>query len=155
MVQQDPSLFSGTLRHNVDPTAAASDAALRAALDQASLAHLALDDQIDEGGANLSAGERQLVCLARVLLVRPKILLLDEATSSLDRRTDEAVQAAVRALDGVTILSIAHRLETLLDYDIVVVLDQGKVAEVGAPEELAAEPDGVFAALLRRQRGGE
>ena len=90
-----------------------------------------------------------------MLLVRPKILLLDEATSSLDRRTDEAVQAAVRALDGVTILSIAHRLETLMDYDMVVVLDQGKVAEVGAPEELAAEPDGVFAALLRRQRGGE
>ena len=155
MVQQDPSLFSGTLRHNIDPTAVASDTAVRDALDQASLAHLNLDDPIDEGGANLSAGERQLVCLARVLLVRPKILLLDEATSSLDRRTDEAVQAAVRALDGVTILSIAHRLETLMDYDTVVVLDQGKVAEVGAPETLAAEPDGVFAALIRRQRGGE
>ena len=110
---------------------------------------------MDEGGANLSAGERQLVCLARVLLVRPRILLLDEATSSLDRRTDEAVQAAVRALSGVTILSIAHRLETLMEYDKVVVLDQGRVAEMGPPRELASRADGLFAALLRRQRGGE
>ena len=155
MVQQDPSLFSGTLRHNLDPTASFGEPELREALGKASLGHLALDDEVDEGGANLSAGERQLVCLARVLLVKPKILLLDEATSSLDRRTDEAVQAAVRALSGVTILSIAHRLETLMDYDKVVVLDQGRVAEVGPPTELAIRPDGVFAALLRRQRGGE
>ena len=110
---------------------------------------------MDEGGANLSAGERQLVCLARVLLVRPRILLLDEATSSLDRRSDEAVQAAVRALSGVTILSIAHRLETLMEYDKVVVLDQGRVAEMGPPRELASRADGLFAALLRHQRGGE
>lgn len=77
------------------------------------------------------------------------------ATSSLDRRTDEAVQAAVRALSGVTILSIAHRLETLMEYDKVVVLDQGRVAEMGPPRELASRADGLFAALLRRQRGGE
>lgn len=154
MVQQDPSLFSGTLRHNLDPTAAHDDDALRDALGRASLGDLSLDDEVDEGGANLSTGERQLVCLARVLLVRPKILILDEATSSLDRRTDEAVQAAVRALDGVTILSIAHRLETLMEYDTVVVLDRGQVAEVGPPAELAARPDGMFAALLSRQRGG-
>ena len=153
MVQQDPSLFSGSLKHNVDPTDAHGEAAVRDALASASLSHLSLDDEIDEGGANLSAGERQLVCLARVLLVKPRILLLDEATSSLDRRTDEAVQAAVRALDGVTILAIAHRLDTLMDYDTIVVLDQGSVVEAGPPKTLAAQADGVFASLLRRQRG--
>jgi ATP-binding cassette subfamily C (CFTR/MRP) protein 1 len=153
MVQQDPSLFSGSLRHNVDPTGAYGEASVCDALASASLSHLSLDGNIDEGGANLSAGERQLVCLARVLLVKPRILLLDEATSSLDRRTDGAVQAAVRALKGVTILAIAHRLETLMDYDTIVVLDQGRVVEVGPPKQLAAKPEGVFASLLMRQRG--
>ena len=152
MVQQDPQLFSGTLRHNVDPTRRASDDEVKNALATSSLGHLGLDSNVDEGGANLSAGEKQLVQLARVLLCRPKILVLDEATSSLDRRTDEIVQKAVRDIADVTVITIAHRLETLLDYDKVLVLDKGQVAEFGAPGELAAKDGGVFAGLLNQQR---
>ena len=152
MVQQDPQLFSGTLRHNVDPTRRASDDEVKNALATSSLGHLGLDSNVDEGGANLSAGEKQLVQLARVLLCRPKILVLDEATSSLDRRTDEIVQKAVRDIAGVTVITIAHRLETLLDYDKVLVLDKGQVAEFGTPGELAAKDGGVFAGLLSQQR---
>ena len=142
------------LRHNVDPTDSQSDAAVRDALVRASLGHLTLGSDVDEGGANLSAGERQLVCLARVLVVKPRILLLDEATSSLDRRTDAAVQAVVRDLTDVTVISIAHRLETLLDYDRVMVLDAGVVVEYGPPRELAARDisAGAFASLLADQR---
>ncbi|KAH8074024.1 ATPase [Aureococcus anophagefferens] len=152
MVQQDPQLFSGTLRHNVDPTRRASDDEVKNALATSSLGHLGLDSNVDEGGANLSAGEKQLVQLARVLLCRPKILVLDEATSSLDRRTDEIIQKAVRDIADVTVITIAHRLETLLDYDKVLVLDKGQVAEFGAPGELAAKDGGVFAGLLSQQR---
>jgi len=152
MVQQDPQLFSGTLRHNVDPTRRASDDEVKNALATSSLGHLGLDSNVDEGGANLSAGEKQLVQLARVLLCRPKILVLDEATSSLDRRTDEIVQKAVRDIADVTVITIAHRLETLLDYDKVLVLDKGQVAEFGAPGDLAAKDGGVFAGLLSQQR---
>ncbi|KAJ1450288.1 P-loop containing nucleoside triphosphate hydrolase protein [Pelagophyceae sp. CCMP2097] len=149
MVQQDPQLFAGSLRYNVDPTCRFSKAAIAKALQAASLGHLTLDSQIEEGGANLSAGEKQLLCLARVLLVKPKVLVLDEATSSLDRRTSDVVQSAIlNELEGVTILAIAHRLETLMDYDTVVVLANGRVEEVGNPHQLANRPGGAFRALL-------
>ena len=97
LVQQDPMLFSGSVRHNVDPTGARATLK-RARLVDARAGALGLDAPVDEGGANFSAGERQLLCVARALLVRPRILLLDEATSMLDRATDEAVQRALPRL---------------------------------------------------------
>lgn len=98
-----------------------------------------LSTPISTGGANLSQGQRQLVCLARALLKRPKIVVLDEATSAVDRGTDSGIQESLRkefAAAGCTVLVIAHRLSTVADFDRLLVLDKGRVAEMGSPREL-------------------
>ena len=106
---------------------------------------------LEEGGSNLSAGQRQLTCMARALLRRARVLVLDEATASIDMETDDVIQKTLRTtLGGVTVVTIAHRLHTILDYDKVLVLEQGTLAEVGAPAELAERPDGKFKALLEQ-----
>lgn len=98
-----------------------------------------LSTPVSTGGANLSQGQRQLVCLARSLLKRPKIVVLDEATSAVDRGTDSNIQESLRqefAAAGCTVLVIAHRLSTVADFDRVLVLEKGRVAEIGTPREL-------------------
>jgi hypothetical protein len=98
-----------------------------------------LSTPVSTGGANLSQGQRQLVCLARALLKRPKIVVLDEATSAVDRGTDSNIQESLRkefAAAGCTVLVIAHRLSTVADFDRVLVLEKGRVAEMGTPREL-------------------
>ncbi|BEJ18143.1 hypothetical protein CspHIS471_0704200 [Cutaneotrichosporon sp. HIS471] len=157
IIPQDPQLFEGSLRNNVDPTNKASDAAIWQALQQAHLKdHVisnmggTLDAEVAEGGSNLSAGQRQLVCFARALLRRTKILVLDEATSSIDLETDEAVQEILRGPDfaGVTTLTIAHRLNTIMDSDKVLVMDQGRVAEFDTPDALLSNPLSIFGSLV-------
>lgn len=98
-----------------------------------------LSMDISTGGANLSQGQRQLVCLARALLARPKIVIMDEATSAVDRATDTAIQSSLRdefAAAGCTVLVIAHRLSTVADFDRILVLEAGSLAEIGTPKEL-------------------
>lgn len=157
IIPQDPQLFEGSLRNNIDPTNKASDAAIWQALEQAHLRdHVVksmgstLDAEISEGGSNLSSGQRQLVCFARALLRKTKILVLDEATSSIDLETDEAVQDILRGPDfaGVTTLTIAHRINTIMDSDKVLVMDQGTVAEYDTPAALLARPDSIFTGLV-------
>lgn len=157
IIPQDPQLFEGSLRNNIDPTNKASDAAIWQALAQAHLKeHVVksmggtLDADVAEGGSNLSAGQRQLVCFARALLRKTKILVLDEATSSIDLETDEAVQDILRGPDfaGVTTLTIAHRINTIMDSDKVLVMDQGSVAEYDTPAALLARGDSIFASLV-------
>mmetsp|Transcript_32309 Transcript_32309/g.111222 ORF Transcript_32309/g.111222 Transcript_32309/m.111222 type:complete len:1482 (-) Transcript_32309:100-4545(-) len=144
MVQQDPVLFRGTVRSNLDPFGKHSDADCTRAVgrvrcfayDAGDAAHvLALD--VSEGGANFSVGQRQLLCLARALLVGSRVLLLDEATANIDLETDHKIQAVIRdELDGVTVVTIAHRLRTVVDYHKVLVLGGGKVLEHDTPAKL-------------------
>jgi len=142
LVPQDPVLFTGTLRHNLDPLGHYSDGRLHHALELAQLSELVrswaagLDHAISDDG--LSFGQRQLVCLARMVLRRPPLLLLDEATSAIDPRTQEIVQQTINeAFAGSTVVAVAHRLETILDFDHVCVLELGEVVEQGPVTEVA------------------
>lgn len=157
IIPQDPQLFEGSLRGNIDPLGSASDADIWQALEQSYLKDFVqrdleggLDAEISEGGSNLSAGQRQLVCFARALLRKTKILILDEATSSIDLETDEAVQKILRGDDfkGVTTLTIAHRINTITDSDKVLVLEKGQVAEFDTPETLLQNKDSIFTSLV-------
>ncbi|OCF43197.1 metal resistance protein ycf1 [Kwoniella heveanensis CBS 569] len=164
IIPQDPQLFEGSLRNNIDPTNAAPDADIWQALGQAHLKdHVhtnmggSLDAEISEGGSNLSAGQRQLLCFARALLRKTKILVLDEATSSIDLETDEAVQQILRGSDfaGVTTITIAHRLNTIMDSDRVLVMSEGRVAEYDTPSALLENQDSVFASLVKEAGLGQ
>lgn len=105
---------------------------------------LSLDAPVAAGGANFSAGEAQLLSLARALLRDARVVILDEATSSTDSETDAAIQAAIREMRDSIVITVAHRLQTVLDYDKVLVLSQGRVLEYGSPSDLFAKPDGEF-----------
>nr|XP_021513225.1 multidrug resistance-associated protein 1 isoform X3 [Meriones unguiculatus] len=155
IIPQDPVLFSGSLRMNLDPFSQYSDEEVWMALE---LAHLkdfvsALPDKLNhecaEGGENLSVGQRQLVCLARALLRKTKILVLDEATAAVDLETDDLIQSTIRTqFESCTVLTIAHRLNTIMDYTRVIVLDKGEVRECGAPSELLQQR-GIFYSMAK------
>jgi len=151
IIPQDPVLFSGTLRFNLDPFSQYDDAALWRALEAVKLdvvvkadkspeageANAGLSMPVAEYGENWSQGQKQLICLARVLLRGSKILLLDEATSSVDFDTDALIQDTIRReFEHCTVLTIAHRLNTIIDSDRVLVMQDGKVAEFDAPHVL-------------------
>lgn len=104
---------------------------------------LNLSSTVSESGSNLSQGQRQLLCLARALLKNPKVLLMDEATASIDYATDAKIQETLREVKNTTV-TIAHRLQTIIDYDKVLVLDKGCVVEYGTPWELLQEDKGLF-----------
>ncbi|XP_067317476.1 multidrug resistance-associated protein 1-like isoform X2 [Anolis sagrei] len=143
IIPQDPVLFSGSLRMNLDPFEQYSDEEVWRSLE---LSHLkafvsTLPDKLHhecaEGGENLSVGQRQLVCLSRALLRRSKILVLDEATAAVDLETDCLIQTTIRKqFEGCTVLTIAHRLNTIMDYTRVIVLERGEIVECGAPGAL-------------------
>lgn len=153
-VPQDPVIFSGTIRSNLDPFHTVSDDAdIWRALRQVHLESTVqemggLDATIAEAGGNLSVGQRQLLCMARALLRNARILLLDEATSSVDNNTDAIIQQTIReAFVHCTVLTIAHRLHTIIDSDKVMLLDRGNLAEFDAPHALLSRPSS-FAALV-------
>ncbi|XP_069938780.1 multidrug resistance-associated protein 1-like isoform X3 [Cherax quadricarinatus] len=156
IIPQEPVLFSGTIRLNLDPFGTHSDDSLWQVLELAHLRDyvrgqpLGLQHTVDEGGANLSVGQRQLVCLARALLRKSRILVLDEATAAIDLETDDIIQATIRSqFAECTVLTIAHRLKTIMDYDRVLVLEKGKVAEFDSPDNLLADQNSIFSSLAR------
>ena len=109
-----------------------------------------MDFRCTEGGDNLSVGQRQLVCLARALLRKSRILVLDEATAAVDLETDALLQKTIREeFAAATIVTIAHRLNTIMDYDKILVLDQGRVAEYDAPSSLLANNKGIFYGMAK------
>jgi len=156
IIPQDPVLFSGTLRFNLDPLGLYSDLDIWRALESAHLkAHVSslgsgLDHLVSEFGENFSVGQRQLICLARAILRKTKILILDEATASVDLETDTIVQKTIREIfNDCTIITIAHRLHTILDSDRILVLDNGRVKELDKPVKLIRDPNSAFASLVR------
>ncbi|XP_028843807.1 canalicular multispecific organic anion transporter 2 isoform X2 [Denticeps clupeoides] len=146
IIPQEPVLFSGTLRMNLDPFEKYTDEDVWRALE---LSHLhkfvrnqaaQLQLQCSEGGENLSVGQRQLVCLARALLRKTRILILDEATAAIDLETDDLIQSTIRTqFEDCTVFTIAHRLNTIMDYTRVLVLDKGQIAEFDTPANLIAK----------------
>eukprot|EP00986_Skeletonema_menzelii_P005340 scaffold1924_cov140-Skeletonema_menzelii.AAC.4 len=155
IIPQTPILFAGTLMSNLDASGNATPEEAWRALESAS-PQLAkqfrdsgegLNTMISEGGENLSLGQRQLICMARALMKRSKILVLDEATSSIDMKTDAQVQETIRrefVQKGVTVITVAHRLETVLGYDRILVLDAGIPVELGRPSELLKKRSGGY-----------
>ncbi|KAE8982765.1 Canalicular multispecific organic anion transporter 2 [Phytophthora rubi] len=151
IIPQDPVLFSGTVRSNLDPFDQFSDDQIWTSIKRASLqkAVTSLDDVVDEKGSNFSVGERQLLSIARALLKRSKVILMDEATASIDPETDRQIQQSIREeFRDCTTLTIAHRINTILDSDRILVMEKGSVAEFGSPAELQRKPDGIFKSLV-------
>eukprot|EP00997_Jenningsia_sp_PLL12_P008397 NODE_5161_length_597_cov_61.813869_g4462_i0.p1 GENE.NODE_5161_length_597_cov_61.813869_g4462_i0~~NODE_5161_length_597_cov_61.813869_g4462_i0.p1 ORF type:complete len:168 (+),score=61.96 NODE_5161_length_597_cov_61.813869_g4462_i0:24-506(+) len=109
-----------------------------------------LDTIVSEGGSNFSTGQRQLLCMARAILRNAKVLMLDEATANVDGPTDKLIQQTMREVfQGCTVMTIAHRLHTVMDYDIIMVLDYGVIGEVGAPKDLLADESGMLHGMAR------
>lgn len=188
IIPQDPVLFSGTIRSNLDPFDQFSDFQLHEALQRVHLVpsadntpvperdlltaessttggassatsltaakentniFLSLTSPISSAGANLSQGQKQLLCLARAILSRPKLLLLDEATSAVDKKTDTLIQRSIREeFANTTLLVVAHRLSTVMDFDRILVMKDGVAAEFGSPKELLGTEDGVFKGMV-------
>lgn len=156
IIPQDPVLFSGTVRENLDPLHEHDDATVWNALESSSLKtyisklDLQLDYLVTQGGDNFSVGQRQLICLARALLRRTNILLLDEATAAIDVETDMLIQQTIRKeFVNCTILTIAHRINTVMDSDRILVLDKGSVAEFDSPEMLLKNKSSLFYGLAK------
>ncbi|XP_043284648.1 probable multidrug resistance-associated protein lethal(2)03659 [Venturia canescens] len=137
IIPQEPFLFSGSMRFNLDPFEAYSDIRLLEALEEVELKEMGLESHVNEGGSNLSVGQRQLVCLARAIVRNNPILVLDEATANVDPRTDELIQKTIRRkFENRTVLTIAHRLNTVMDSDRILVMDAGSVVEFDHPHVL-------------------
>ncbi|KAJ3278081.1 Multidrug resistance-associated protein 4, partial [Rhizoclosmatium sp. JEL0117] len=150
----NPILFDGTVRSNLDPVGRYSDEKIWYALeccgmkDYISTMSEKLESVVTEGGSNLSAGQRQLLCLAKVLLQKSKILIMDEATSSVDAESDLRIQDSMKThFKDATVISIAHRLNTVAAFDRILVLNHGKVAEFEAPHLLLSR-NSLFADMV-------
>ncbi|XP_072050893.1 ATP-binding cassette sub-family C member 9-like [Amphiura filiformis] len=159
IIPQDPILFTGTIRDNIDPQGSKSDKELWNALESVKLGQVVsqldagLDYEVSEGGENFSVGQRQLFCLVRAFLRNSRILIMDEATASIDYDTESIVQDTVKSIFGdKTVITIAHRVSTILKSDTIVVLNEGQIAEYDTPENLLANDSSIFASLVQANK---
>ncbi|KAF9125108.1 Canalicular multispecific organic anion transporter 2 [Mortierella sp. GBA39] len=157
IIPQDPTLFVGTIRENLDPFGLLQDAELWEALERAHLKdHISslaggLSFKVSQNGDNFSVGQRSLICLARALLRKTKVLVLDEATAAVDVETDELIQKTIRQeFKDRTILTIAHRIKTVMDSDKILVLEKGRVEEFESPQTLLQRPGSLFYSLAEQ-----
>ncbi|XP_031714799.1 ATP-binding cassette sub-family C member 9 isoform X4 [Anarrhichthys ocellatus] len=156
IILQDPVLFSGSIRFNLDPERTCTDDRLWEALEIAQLKNMVkalpggLDAVVNEGGENFSVGQRQLFCLARAFVRKSSILIMDEATASIDMATENILQKVVMtAFADRTVVTIAHRVHTILTADLVIVMKRGNILEYDKPETLLEQEDGMFASFVR------
>jgi ABC-type multidrug transport system fused ATPase/permease subunit len=159
IIPQDPIMFSNTIRYNLDPFATASEEELWTVLQKVQMVEViaalpdGVDHQVAEGGQNFSLGQRQLICIARSLLRKPKILIMDEATASIDNTTDALIQRMIREnFSDATVLTIAHRLNTIMDSDRVLVLADGEIAEFDEPGKLLQKEGGHFRSMVEKSQ---
>uniref|UniRef100_A0A9J7Y9H5 Cystic fibrosis transmembrane conductance regulator n=1 Tax=Cyprinus carpio carpio TaxID=630221 RepID=A0A9J7Y9H5_CYPCA len=157
IIPQDPMLFTGTMRKNLDPFSQHSDHDLWNALKEVQLKAAVedlpakLETELAESGSNFSVGQRQLVCLARAILRKNRILIIDEATANVDPRTDELIQKTIRdKFKECTVLTIAHRINTIIDSDRILVLDAGRIHEYDAPHVLLQNQNGIFYKMVQQ-----
>lgn len=165
VIPQTSFIFNDTLRRNLDPWVQHSDTDIWAVLEKVHLKSMmgsrcssgaALQLVITEGGQNLSAGERQLICLARAFLQKAKIIVLDEATANIDYLTDRMIQDVIRKeMSHCTVLTIAHRLDTVLEYDRIMVLENGRIVEFDKPDILLQNKDSFFSELYFSFQAGK
>ncbi|CAH1173842.1 unnamed protein product [Phaedon cochleariae] len=156
IIPQKPVLFSATIRYNLDPFNDVEDDIIWKALSDVGLKPSinCLNQEVCEGGTNFSVGERQLLCLARAIIRNNKILVMDEATANVDHHTDSVIQTTIRrSFKECTVLTIAHRLDTIIDYDKVLVMVDGSVVEFGTPCQLLLIPDGHFSKMVEESGG--
>jgi len=157
VIPQDPVLFSGPLRLNIDPLNEFEDPDIWEVLEEVLLKDVVFDlpnklnTEVSEGGSNFSVGQRQLLCLARALLLRKKILFIDEATANVDNDTDALIQETIKdKFRDCTVVTIAHRLNTVMDYDRIMVLKAGKIVQFDEPCELFKDKNGEFVQLVEQ-----
>lgn len=165
VIPQNPAIFRGTIRSNLDPFDEHEESELLDALEivrwtldapNAGSACSPLDRAVAAGGSNLSQGQRQLLCIAREIVCRPKVLVLDEATSAVDKESDRLIQQCIRTVFGggsTTLLVVAHRLSTVVDFDRILVLDAGRAVEFGSPLELVERENGIFREMVEQDQG--
>ena len=156
IIPQDPCLFEGTLRYNIDPFKKYNDSEIINILKEIGFEYNEPDDEIldkmiEQNGTNLSVGEKQLICIARAMIRKTKIIVMDEATANIDMATEEKIQ---KALDIVfknsTVITVAHRIKTIINYDKILVLEKGNVMEFDTPENLLKDTNSLFSKLYSK-----
>lgn len=163
-IPQDPVLFKGTLRYNIDPFEVYPETEIDDLLSRSGLTDLIKKDddkptreyKIEEGGSNLSAGEKQLICICRAVLRKAKIVIFDEATANIDIVTETKVLELIKTeFADATVLTIAHRLNTIIKSDMIAVMSYGTLKEYGSPQDLIKRPDSEFSKLLHELESAE
>ena len=156
IIPQDPCLLEGTLKYNIDPFNKIEGSEIIQILKDIGFDYTESDDKImdkmiEPGGANLSVGQKQLVCIARALLRKSRIVVMDEATANIDMNTEQTIQKALKlVLENSTVITVAHRIKTIINYDKILVLDNGKVKEFDSPTNLLKDENSLFHELYSK-----
>jgi len=156
IIPQDPCLMEGSLRYNIDPFDSKNDEEIISILNKIGFEYTETDDKIlnrkiEQGGSNLSVGEKQLVCIARAIIRKTRIVVMDEATANIDMKTEEKIQKALQyVLNNSTVITVAHRIKTIIDYDRILVLDNGNVIEYDTPQNLLKDEKSLFFELYSK-----